>query len=249
MIIQPNTPAPDFTLPSHLDKSVTLSQLKGKNVVLAFFPLAFTPVCSSQIPAYEAELAKFTVLDTQILAISVDNTASQKAWASSLGGIHYPILSDFWPHGEVALRYGVLREEGYNERAVFVIDKAGIVRYADVHDINSAPSNAELRKILREIDPTVRNRPEEQPVNDQPLPHGGVVMYCTPWCPDCRKARALLNEHSIPYTEVDISTNPKAAAQVELWAGGNRTTPTFDIDGTILVDYDENALKQVLKLA
>lgn len=249
MVINLNTPAPDFTLPSHLDKSVTLSQLKGKNVVLAFFPLTFTPVCSSQIPAYEAELAKFTVLDTQILAISVDNTASQKAWASSMGGINYPILSDFWPHGAVAQKYGVLRAEGYNERAVIVIDKEGIVRYADVHDIDSAPSNQELRKVLREIDPSVRNRPEEEPVNDRPLPHGGVVMYCTPWCPDCKKARTLLTQNSIPFTEVDISSNQKAAAQVELWAGGYRTTPTFDIDGTILVDYDERALKQVLKLA
>lgn len=248
MVIQVNSPAPDFTLASHLDKSVTLSQLKGMNVVLAFFPLTFTPVCSSQIPAYEAELAKFTVLDTQILAISVDNTASQKAWASSLGGIHYPILSDFWPHGAVSLKYGILRDEGYSERAVFVIDKAGVIRYADVHDINTAPSNLELRKVLREIDPSIHNRPEEQPLNDRPLPHGGVVMYCTPWCPDCKNARTLFTKNGIPFTEVDISTNPKAAAQVEIWSGGYRTTPTFDIDGTILVDYDEKRLLEVLKL-
>lgn len=246
MVIQVNSPAPDFTLPSHLDKSVTLSQLKGMNVVLAFFPLTFTPVCSSQIPAYEAELAKFAILDTQILAISVDNTASQKAWASSLGGIHYPILSDFWPHGAVALKYGVLRDEGYSERAVFVIDKAGIIRYADVHDINTAPSNLELRKVLREIDPSISNRPEEQPTNDRPLPHGGVVMYCTPWCPDCKSARTLFTKNGIPFTEVDISTNPRAAAQVEIWSGGYRTTPTFDIDGTIIVDYDEKRVKEVL---
>jgi peroxiredoxin/glutaredoxin len=247
MAIKTNTPAPDFTLPSHLGKPVTLSQLKGKNVVLAFFPLTFTPVCSSQIPAYEAELAKFTVLDTQILALSVDNTASQKAWAESLGGIHYPILSDFWPHGQVALQYGILRDEGYTERTVIVIDKQGIVRYVDVHDFNSPPSNLELRRILREIDPEVRDRPEELPDSDKPLPHGGVVMYCTPWCPDCKRARTLLAQHHIPFTEVDISTNPRGAAQVELWAGGFRTTPTFDIDGTVIVDYDERRLREVLR--
>lgn len=248
MAIKLNTPAPDFTLPSHLEKNVTLSDLKGKNVVLAFFPLAFTPVCTSQIPAYEAEMAKFTVLDTQIVAVSVDNTASQKAWALSLGGIHYPILSDFWPHGEVATKYGVLRKEGYAERAVVVIDKHGIVRYVDVHDIHQAPSNQELRKVLREIDPSVHDCPEEQPGNAAPLPQGGVVMYCTPWCPDCRRARAWLAQCHIAYTEVDISTNLKGAAQVEKWTGGNRTTPTFDIDGTVIVDYDEMRLREVLKV-
>ena len=174
-----DSPAPNFTLPSHLDKKVTLSDINGKNIVLAFFPLTFTPICTSQIPAYEAEMDKFTTLDTQILAISVDNTASQKAWAQSMGGIHYPILSDFWPHGQIASLYGVLRAEGYAERAVFVIDKQGILRYIDIHDINQAPSNAELRKVIRTIDPSVRDRPEEQPHKSGALPHGGIVMYCT----------------------------------------------------------------------
>jgi peroxiredoxin/glutaredoxin len=240
--------APNFTLPSHLGKNVTLSDLRGKNIVLAFFPLTFTPVCSSQIPAYEAELAKFAALDTQILAISVDNVASQKAWAESLGGIHYPILSDFWPHGQVASIFGVLRPEGYTERAVFVIDKDSFIRYVDIHDFNQAPSNVELRKVIREIDPSVRDRPEELADPAKPLPHGGVVMYCTPWCPDCREARKWLAAHKVPYTEVDISTNLKAAKQVELWANGTRTTPTFDIDGTIIVDYDLAQLEKVLAI-
>jgi Peroxiredoxin len=241
-----NQPAPDFCLPSHLDKSVTLSDLRGKNVVLAFFPRTFTPICSSQIPAYEAEMEKFVALDTQILAISVDNTASQKAWADSLGGIHYPILSDFWPHGQVAIGYGVLRSEGYSERAVFLIDKQGIVRYVDIHDINEAPSNLELRQRIRDIDPSVRDRAEQ--VVHQPLPHGGVVMYCTAWCPDCKRARAWLSLHAIPYTEVDITANPEAARQVETWNHGNRTTPTFDIDGTILSEFDEAEIAGILHM-
>ncbi len=241
-----NNPAPDFCLPSHLEKPVTLSDLHGKNVALAFFPLAFTPVCSSQIPAYEAEMEKFVALDTQILAISVDNTASQKAWATSLGGIHYPILSDFWPHGRVASDYGILRSEGYAERAVFLIDKEGIIRYVDVHDINEAPSNFELRRRIRDMDPTVRDRTEH--IAPQTLPHGGVVMYCTAWCPDCKRARAWLAARSIPFAEVDITANPLAAKQVETWNHGNRTTPTFDIDGTIISDFDEAAVKQALHL-
>jgi peroxiredoxin/glutaredoxin len=241
-----NHPAPDFSLPSHLDKPVTLSDLLGKNVVLAFFPRTFTPICSSQIPAYEAEMEKFVALDTQILAISVDNTASQKAWADSLGGINYPILSDFWPHGQVAIDYGVLRSEGYSERAVFLIDKKGVIRYIDIHDINEAPSNLELRQRIREMDPSVRNRAEQ--ITQAPLPHGGVVMYCTAWCPDCKRARAWLAANSIPYTEVDITANLAAAKQVETWNHGSRTTPTFDIDGTILSDFNEVAVKEALHL-
>ncbi|NPV56550.1 MAG: glutaredoxin family protein [Anaerolineae bacterium] len=83
------------------------------------------------------------------------------------------------------------------------------------------------------------------PVQD--LPHGGIVMYCTSWCPDCRRARAWLAEHALPYTEVDIHANQAAAAQVREWANGNETTPTFDIDGEIVVDFDEVKLRAILK--
>lgn len=191
-------------------------------------------------------MARFTGLDTQVLGISVDSTDCLKAWAESLGGITYPLLSDFWPHGGVAQTYGVLRSDGRSERALFVIDKQGIIRYVDVHDIDLQPDNEVLRRAIREIDPSVRNRPEPPEPEPVPLPHGGIVMYCTRWCPDCKKARAWFAERGIPYTEVDITSTPGAGAQVEQWAGGNRTTPTFDIDGTIIVDWDLPRLKQVL---
>jgi glutaredoxin len=71
-------------------------------------------------------------------------------------------------------------------------------------------------------------------------------MYCTRWCPDCKKARVWLAEHHLPYTEVDINITPGAVDQVKKWAGGNRTTPTFDIDGTIIVDFDIEKLSRVL---
>jgi glutaredoxin len=148
----------------------------------------------------------------------------------------------------VATIFGVLRPDGRSERAVFVIDKDGFIRYADIHDINEAPSNVVLRRVIREIDPSVRDRPEEIVETKEPLPHGGVVMYCTPWCPDCREARKWLTARKIPFTEVDISTNLKAARHVEMWANGQRTTPTFDIDGTIIVDYDVAKLEKALKV-
>jgi len=187
-------------------------------------------------------------LDTQVLGISVDSVPCLTAWAEELGGIHYPLLSDFWPHGKVAQEYGVLRSEGHSERAIFVIDKQGIIRYVDVHDIDDQPSNEVLRLAIRQIDPAVRDRPEEPKPEPVALPRGGIVMYCTRWCPDCKKARAWLAEHHLPYTEVDITTTPGAAEQVERWANGNRTTPTFDIDGEIVVDFDEPRLREILKL-
>lgn len=242
------SPAPDFTLPSQLGKSITLSDLRGTNVVIAFYPLAWTPVCSLQIPLYEAEMDSFLDLDTRILSISVDSTDSLRAWAESLGGIHYPMLSDFWPHGEIPQKYGVLRPDGKSERALFIIDKGGVIRYIDIHDINDQPSNEELRRAIREMDPQVRGRPERTQAQPVPLPRGGVVMYCTKWCHDCRRARKWLAEHNVPYTEVDITTTPGAAEQVEAWANGNRTTPTFDIDGTIVVDFDEKQLSSILRI-
>ncbi len=141
-----------------------------------------------------------------------------------------------------------MRSEGYTERALFVVDRSGIVRYVDVHDIADQPSNEDLRNVIREVDPTVRNRPEEPKAEPVALPHGGIVMYCTKWCGDCKTARSWLAKHNLPYTEVDITTTPGAAEQVEKWANGNRTTPTFDIDGVIVVDFDERRLKEVLKV-
>ncbi len=168
-----------------------------------------------------------------------------KAWAASLGEITYPLLSDFWPHGKVAKKFGVLRSEGYSERAIFLLDADGLIRYIDIHDINDQPSNEVLLQEIRKITPMKYLRNEGMP-EDETLPHGGVVMYCTQWCPDCRRARLWLKEHQIPYTEVDITTNFTAARQVRSWGNGSQITPTFDIDGTIILDFDEEALSQIL---
>ena len=185
-------------------------------------------------------------MDTQVLGISVDSTDCLIAWAESMGGINYPLLSDFWPHGDISKLYGVLRSDGKSERALFVIDKAGIVRYIDIHDIDDQPSNEVLFQAIRAADPEVRNRPEEPKPQPVPLPHGGIVMYCTKWCGDCRKARAWLCEHKVDFTEVDITKTPGAAEQVESWCNGSRITPTFDINGDIVIDFDEPRLRQVL---
>ena len=145
-------PAPDFKLKNFDGKEIALADFKGKkNVLLAFFPLAFTPVCSCQIPSYRDDLAKFEAADCQVLAIGISHVPAHKAWVESLGGMSVPVLSDFYPHGEVAKRYGVLREEGFPERALFLIDKQGIIRYSSVGELRRQPENRLILEELRKL--------------------------------------------------------------------------------------------------
>ncbi|MBN2688513.1 MAG: peroxiredoxin [Deltaproteobacteria bacterium] len=142
-------PAPDFTLPSVKDGMVLLSQFKGKkNVVLSFIPAAWTPVCSDQWPGYNILQPIFEEFDAVLLGISVDNIPTLYAWTNQMGDLWFPVLSDFWPHGALAQKLGILRSNGTTERAVFIIDKKGIIRYIDVHDINRRPP---LENIVREL--------------------------------------------------------------------------------------------------
>jgi alkyl hydroperoxide reductase subunit AhpC len=106
------------------------------------------------MPSYEAEMADFERYDAQVVGISVDSVPSHVAFAKSIGGIErYPLLADFHPKGEVSQKYGVWKEDkGICERAIVIVDKKGIVRYVDVHDISEAPDNAQLLDVLRELD-------------------------------------------------------------------------------------------------
>lgn len=133
-------PAPDFTLPSVSGKKITLSQFKGeKNVMLSFVPAAWTPVCSDQWPGYNIVKEMFDEHDAVLLGITVDNIPTLYAWTKQMGNLWFPVLSDFWPHGAVADRYGVLRSDGVSERALIFIDKKGIIRDIQVNDINERP--------------------------------------------------------------------------------------------------------------
>jgi peroxiredoxin (alkyl hydroperoxide reductase subunit C) len=134
-------PAPDFTLPAVSGDSVTLSQYRGKkNVVLSFVPAAWTPVCSDQWPGYNIVKTLFDDNEAVLLGITVDNIPTLYSWTKQMGNLWFPVLSDFWPHGAVADRYGVLRTDGVSERALFVIDKEGILRAIHVADINLRPN-------------------------------------------------------------------------------------------------------------
>lgn len=168
------------------------------------------------------------------------------AWADSLGGITYPLLADFWPHGEIAQRYGVLRQEGFSERAIFLIDKSGVVRWHKVYDQDEQPDNREVLAEIREIDPQASAAfPEVEPAQVE-LPRGGIIMYCTPYCLTCGKAATWLEERNLPYERIDVYKVPGAIHQVREWADGNLVTPTFDINGTIVVDFQEERLAEVL---
>ena len=142
--------APDFTLPSIAGEKVSLSQYRGKkNVVISFVPAAWTPVCSDQWPGYNLVKDIFDKYGAVLLGITVDNIPTLYAWTRPMGQLWFPVLSDFWPHGKVAKKYGVLRSNGVSERALFVIDKKGIIRYIDVHDINLRPA---LEELVRELE-------------------------------------------------------------------------------------------------
>lgn len=103
------------------------------------------------MPAYERDLDRFRAHDAQVVGVSVDSPFANAAWAQQLGGISYPLLSDFYPHGAVAQKYGVLREAGSAERAIIIVDKDGIVRYIDVHELREVPDESvifgELEKL------------------------------------------------------------------------------------------------------
>jgi peroxiredoxin len=145
-------PAPDFTLKSVSGEAVSLKQFRGKkNVVVSFVPAAWTPVCSDQWPGYNIVKDMFDQYDAVLLGITVDNIPTLFSWTKQMGNLWFPVLSDFWPHGGVAKKYGVLRSDGTSERALFIIDKKGIIRYIDVHDINKRPQLEDLIKELEKL--------------------------------------------------------------------------------------------------
>jgi glutaredoxin len=197
-------------------------------------------------------LDRFDGVNTQVLGISVDSTACLTAWAESLGNITYPLLSDFYPHGHIARLYGVFRvPDGYSERALFIIDKSCTIRYVDVHNIDEQPDNEVLFRALSEIETPRGTLSTAKPVPAEPPkpfiePEADVVMYCTPWCPGCRRARAFFQEKGIQFVEVDITRDRGAAQRVRGWANGNETTPTFNIKGTIIVNFDQDKVARAL---
>ncbi len=103
------------------------------------------------MPSYEEDHSEFERRNAQVLGISTDQVHSNEAWAKSLGGFSYPLLSDNWPYGYVAAQYGVLRGDGMAERAIFVVDKTGKIAYIDIHDIGEQPPTDKIMAALDKL--------------------------------------------------------------------------------------------------
>jgi len=149
-MLAPHTIAPDFALPNQHRQTVRLSDFRGRQrVVLAFHPLAFTPVCSVQMQTYERERARLDAAHAHVLGISLDAGPSKKAWADALGGLSFDLLSDFHPHGEVSRAYQVLRDDGLVDRAIYVVGLDGMITWAKKYDIPEQPDFGELLHALQ----------------------------------------------------------------------------------------------------
>ena len=141
--------APDFTLKNQFGEKVTLSSFKGqKNVVITFYPFAFTGTCTGELCALRDDLSAFQNDGVQLLAISCDSPFTQKVFATQ-ERYEFPVLSDFWPHGEVAKAYGVFNEEaGCAFRGSYIIDKEGILRWQVVNGMGDARNIADYKDAL-----------------------------------------------------------------------------------------------------
>jgi peroxiredoxin len=152
MPIDVGAQAPDFTLRDQNNQEVRLSEFRGRKVVLlVFYPLAFTGTCQGELAEINDNLSEYANDQVQVLTVSVDSPYSHKVWAER-EGYNFPLLADFWPHGAVAQAYGVFNPDaGFANRGTFVIDAAGMVRYAEMHGPGESRNQKPWREALTEI--------------------------------------------------------------------------------------------------
>ena len=154
--LPPGTTAPDFTLHSTPDQSVSLQEFRGRPVILAFYPADWSPVCGDQMALYNEILDEFGRFNAELIGISVDGIWCHLAFAKDRH-LHFPLLADFEPKGDVARRYGVYRaHDGTSERALFVIDAAGIIRWSYVSPVGINPGADGILRALEGLEQGVR---------------------------------------------------------------------------------------------
>jgi peroxiredoxin len=152
-ILQPGAPAPDFSLNSTPDQKVQLSDFRGRPVILAFYPADWSPVCGDQVGLYNEILSEFAKFDAQLLGLSVDGPWCHRAFAETRK-LHFPLLADFEPKGAVARSYGVYRAaDGFTERALFVIDGEGLIRWSYVSPVGVNPGADGILTALEALAP------------------------------------------------------------------------------------------------
>ena len=151
MAIAVGQPAPDFTLKDQNQKDVKLSDYRGKNVVIVFYPLDWSPVCTNEHTCFVNELKQFEKLNAQVLVLSVDSVWSHKAFAEKMG-IHYPLLADFQPRGAVADKFGVfLPDKGITGRAIAIVNKSGKIAWLKNYEILTVPDMNEVSQALSKV--------------------------------------------------------------------------------------------------
>jgi len=151
MAITVGQSAPDFTLKDQSQKEVKLADYRGKNVVLVFYPLDFSPVCTNEHACFVNDMKQFEQLNAQVLGLSVDSAWAHKAFAEKMG-IHYPLLADFHPRGAVADKFGFyLADKGITGRAVVIIDKNGNIAWVKNYDIPVVPDMKEVSAALAQV--------------------------------------------------------------------------------------------------
>jgi peroxiredoxin len=139
MILSPGTNAPDFTLKKSPDQTLSLSELRGQPVVLVFYPADWSPVCGDELALFNEVLPEFRRYGAQVVGISVDGVWCHKAYAKARN-LDFPLLADFEPKGEVSRKYGAYRaQDGFSERALFVLDGDGVIRWSYLSDVGTNP--------------------------------------------------------------------------------------------------------------
>ncbi len=157
-VLQVGDMAPDFDVPvliGGVKKRFRLSEHRGKkNLVLAFYPLNWEPVSANQMVTFQVEREKITARNAEMVGISVDSILNTTAWEREIGPFDFPLCSDFWPHGEVSQKYGVLREQepyaGASERSIFVVDRSGKIAFRKIYDVNQIPRVQDVLEGLRQ---------------------------------------------------------------------------------------------------
>lgn len=153
MAIQPGTPAPTFNKRGDNGDRIDLGDFKGKkNVLLAFFPGAFTSGCASEMANLNQAIKQFEELDTQVIGMSLDSQFALRAFSNSLGSLRFPLVTDFNPKGDVSKAYEIWNgesERGHNVRATFIIDKEGIVRFSETYEMGMLP---EAKDLIAEVE-------------------------------------------------------------------------------------------------
>ncbi len=152
MPVEVGAQAPDFVLKDQNNQEVRLSDFRGvRNVLLVFYPLAFTNVCEGELCQVRDRLSDFVNESVQLLTVSVDSVYAHKVWADR-EGYDFPLLADFWPHGAVATSYGVFNaERGFANRGTFLIDRSGVVRFAEMNLPGEARDQDAWRKALASL--------------------------------------------------------------------------------------------------